>query len=77
MRDGLRARGVRVLDLGSVGGGCPDLLTGRPGSNMLLEVKDDDGDLTPAQRRFFDTWPGPKAVVRSLAEALAVTGVGS
>jgi len=71
---GLRARGVRVLVLSRVGKGCPDLLAGTPRANTLLEVKTDDGDLTPAQAAFFASWPGPKAVVRSLDEALAAVG---
>ena len=57
-----------------MGKGVPDLLAGTPRGNTLLEIKTDDGDLEPAQREFFATWPGPKAVVRTLAEALAAVG---
>lgn len=74
IRKGLRDRGIRVLDLGSVGDGCPDLLAGTPRGNVLLEVKRPGGKLTPEQVTFFATWPGPKAVVETLEEALAAVG---
>jgi len=74
IRKGLRDRGIRVIDLGAVGGGCPDLLAGTPRGNTLLEIKAPGGDLTPAQVAFFATWPGPKAVVETLEQALAAVG---
>jgi len=71
----LRSAGRRVLDLGSVGGGCPDLLIGMPGENLLMEVKSAKGELTPEQEEFYRLWPGPKVIVRTIAEALAATGI--
>ena len=54
VRAALRKLGCEVLDLSSVGGGCPDLLvlvrTGRrAGSLHLIEVK--DGSKSPSRRR--------------------------
>jgi hypothetical protein len=67
----LRKAGRRVEVIGDP----VDLLVGWPGHNMLLEVKAAKGELTEAQEEFFATWPGPKAVVRTEAEALAACGV--
>ena len=60
----------------TVGDGCPDLLVGASGINVLLEVK--DGSLSPSRRkltdaeaRFFDTWPGQVALVNDTNEAIA------
>ena len=76
----LKGAGCSVIKLGSVGGGCPDLLVGYAGGscsvNMLLEVKDgaafpSDRKLTPQESEFFETWPGPAAVVLSSAAAVS------
>lgn len=66
--------GVRTLQLEM--GGLPDLLVGWQKVNYLLEIKTEDGELTPAQVAFFIEWPGQKAIVRSADEALRVLGVG-
>ena len=72
----LKDAGRKVIDLSGVGGSCPDLLVSWAGGpNLLIEIKSDDGDLSDGQRKFFDTWPGPKCVVRTEREALAATGV--
>lgn len=50
----------------------PDLLVAGSGVNALLEVKTARGRLTKAQKEWWaKSWPGPRAVVRSAAEALA------
>ncbi len=54
-----------------------DLLVGRTRLNMLMEVKNpdkpkSDRKLTPAQRKFLDTWPGQYDVVETPEQALAV-----
>lgn len=72
----LSCAGRRVIDLADVGRGCPDLLVSWGGGpNLLMEVKSDGGELTEDQRRFFATWPGPKVVVRCVADALEATGI--
>ncbi len=68
--EGLRADGHGVVAIGEP----VDLLVGVAGAgvNLLLEVKRDaKAKLTPAQEKFFATWPGQKARVNSLAEARA------
>ena len=46
-----------------------------PGGNLLLEIKTERGRLSPGQKEFHSTWPGPKAVVRSVEQALAEIGL--
>jgi len=45
----LRSIGATVQPLHAVGGGCPDLLVGLRGRNILMEVK--DGARPPSERR--------------------------
>jgi len=76
IRDGLRAHGHRVLDLGDVGKGCPDLLVRHRSQAQrmrLLEVKRPGKreDLTPAEVEFRQLWGDAVVVVETLAEALA------
>ena len=73
----LRAAGRRVLDLSSVGGGCPDLLVAWGGGMLLMEVKDPRGRNTVelAQNDFHSHWVGHVVVVRSAEEALLWTGI--
>lgn len=61
-----------VLDLSRVGKGCPDIMVGVRGHNILLEIKMATGKLTADQVYFHREWDGQKAVVRTLAEALEV-----
>lgn len=64
--------GVTVQTLGGVGEGCPDLLIGRLGVNLLLEVKAENGKLTGDQKEWHEWWHGQKAIVRNEHEAIAV-----
>lgn len=74
----LRASGASVVDLSAVGGGVPDLLVGRNGATVLLELKDGTAKpsqqrLRPSQVQFFEKWRGgPAHVVKSVDEALRV-----
>ena len=84
--EALRLAGCSVLDIHEVGDDCPDLLVGAPrgataiggqvavGANILMVVKSARGRLSPGQKEFFASWPGPKAVVRNIIEALAAVG---
>lgn len=72
---GLEAAGWSVHDTSGLGYGFPDLLVGKPGFNVCLEVKDGNKPpsarkLTPAEQRFKDNWTGPYALVESLEDAL-------
>ena len=79
----LRQAGADVFPLHTVGSGCPDLLVGFRGVNLLLEVKDGskparDRRLTDDEQAFFERWRGQKAVVKCVDEALDIlryTGV--
>lgn len=78
--DGLRAAGRQVIELHGVGGGVPDLLVVWPGGMCLMEIKNPAGfnRALPSQVRFRERYRGPRGSlveVRSLAEALAATGI--
>ena len=71
----LRRAGVTVQPLHRVGEGCPDLLCGFRGKNVLIEVK--DGQKAPSDRRlttdqvdWHNGWKGQVAVVESVDGAL-------
>lgn len=48
----------KVQHLHQVGSGCPDLLVGINGFNVLVEVKTDTGKLTADQKGFIAAWTG-------------------
>lgn len=68
----LRTVGCTVQSLASVGEGCPDLLVGCNGQNVLLEVKGVKGAKTPEQWSWHADWQGRVRIVRSAKEAIAV-----
>ncbi len=67
----LRKVGCRVLDLRSLGNGCPDLLVDTGSGLALMEVKTSDGHLRQSQQDFVSAgwrvW-----VIRSVPDALKV-----
>ena len=70
-----RQCGATVVDLGDVGGDCPDLLIGHKGRNLLVEVKDGarpGAKLEPGQQTFRETWHGQHAVVTCTDELLTL-----
>lgn len=71
--DALRAVGCSVQSLAKVGGGCPDLLVGVAGKNIVIEVKDGSG-FTPAQKGWHRDWKGAAHVANTVAEALLIVG---
>lgn len=79
---GLRAVGASVQSIAAVGKGCPDLLVGFRGLNVVLEVK--DGDRSPSRRKLTDdegkwheAWRGQVSTVYSLDDALQAIGATS
>ena len=68
----LRDAGASVQCLHAVGKGCPDLLVGWKGFNVLFEVKSRMGTLTPDEREWHSNWEGQVNVVRTWEEALGV-----
>jgi len=80
---GLRAAGWSVIPNSSTGGagwerkGVPDLTLGGRRGMWYMEVKEEGGVMSPAQKEFHEKWRGPQIlVVHSLAEALDVLGLG-
>jgi hypothetical protein len=76
----LRGAGASVQLLHAVGEGCPDLLVGYKGLNMLLEVKDGSKPpsaqkLTPQQEIWHRDWRGQRVVVNSPEAALGAIGM--
>lgn len=67
----LRAAGATVQHLHEVGQGCPDLLVGIAGLNVLIEVKNAaaKGTLNPEQVQWHADWRGQVAVVTSPVQA--------
>ena len=62
-----------VLLLHQVGSGCPDLLIGINGFNVLVEVKTATGKLTNDQKDFIAAWNGDDVnIVRSRDDAIEI-----
>lgn len=71
----LRKAGCSVQILSSVGKGCPDILVGFCGVNILMEIKDGNKPksaqkLTDDQVVWHRNWNGSVVVVNSVYEAL-------
>lgn len=69
-----RDMGASVQILSSVGKGCPDLIVGVFGINLLVEIK--DGDKPPSQRKltehekhFHESWKGQVCIIQSVDDA--------
>ena len=62
-----------VQHLHKLGQGCPDLLIGVNGFNVLVEIKTDTGRLTDNQVNFIAAWRGDDiAIVRTVYDAIAL-----
>lgn len=79
---GLERVGASVQTLAQVGHGCPDLLVGYRGINVLMEIK--DGSLAPSRKKlsiteesWHEEWRGQVCVVESLEDALRTIGATS
>lgn len=68
----LRGAGASVQCLHTIGRGCPDLLVGWQGKNILMEVKDGKADLTPDEQKWRAGWRGQFFIVRSVEDALYI-----
>jgi hypothetical protein len=73
--DALRKIGASVQSLAAVGDGCPDLLVGFRGRNLLIEVKDGSKPpsgrkLTAAQSCWHWAWIGDVRVACNAAQAI-------
>ena len=72
----LRKLGASVQPIHTIGKGCPDLLVGFKGRNVLLEVK--DGNKSPSARaltcdetEWIANWRGSVHVVESVEQAIS------
>lgn len=68
--DALTKAGIKVQSLASIGGGCPDLLCGWRGVNVVLELKDEEKplsaqSLTAMERNWHAAWPGQVSIANS------------
>lgn len=68
----LRNEGFSVQHLHSVGAGCPDILVGYAGINVLIEIKEGDGKLTPAQVVWHADWQGQVSIAKDKQEAIEI-----
>ena len=73
----LRKIGATVQPLHGVGAGCPDILVGYRGRNLLVEIKDGSKPpsarkLTPDQVEWHINWRGQVAVADSIGAAIAI-----
>ncbi len=71
----LRKMGCAVEHLHSQGKGCPDLLVGVCGINLLLEIKDGEKfksqrNLTKHQIKWHEEWRGQVKVIESIDDAV-------
>jgi Holliday junction resolvase len=74
--EALRLAGCSVLSIAALGCGAPDLLVGKDGRNILMEVKDGSKPrsgrrLTEDEAAFHHSWRGQICVVESAWEALS------
>jgi Holliday junction resolvase len=67
--------GCSVLQLHSVGNGCPDICVGKNRKSVLVEIKDgrkapSDRELTRDQQKFHSRWLGSLFVVEDLEDVI-------
>ena len=75
--EALRKAGATVQPLHTVGKGCPDLLVGWRGLNLLIEVKNGKlsqsrRKLTPDEARWCSEWKGIVHIVTDAAQAVGL-----
>lgn len=71
--EALRKAGCSVFVASTVGKGFPDLIVGKSGRTVLMEIKTKKGTLTEDQVHFYEHWKGSAIIiVRTIEEALAV-----
>lgn len=73
----LRQAGASVQSLANLGSGCPDLLVGFQGKNILMEIKDGNAKpskqkLTADEAEWHASWQGTVDTVTSVEEALVL-----
>lgn len=76
----LRKAGATVQHLHTIGQGCPDILVGKDGRNILFEIKDgekkpSERKLTPDEVKWHSAWKGQVSIVLSAEDALWEMGL--
>jgi hypothetical protein len=72
-----RRMGANVEHLHTIGRGCPDLLVAYRGRWLVVEVKADNGRLTPDEARWHAAFSAPVQVWRTVADVVrTLEGVG-
>lgn len=70
-----RSLGAYVADTADLGLGLPDLFVGVAGVTDPVEIKSEDGTLTPAQQTFVAAWRGSRVwIVRTFDDVVAHNG---
>ena len=71
--EALRKAGCSVFVASTVGKGFPDLIVGKGGRTVLVEIKTKKGKLTEDQVHFYENWKGSAIIiVRTIDEALNI-----
>lgn len=73
----LRQMGVSVQSIADIGDGCPDILCGFRGVNVILEIKDwkqppSKRRLTPKEKLWHEGWRGQVQTIETSAEAFSI-----
>lgn len=71
--EAFRKAGWGVLQTFRLGQSAPDLVVAKAGRVVAVEVKSARGRVKPGQAEWLAAWPGETAVVRGLADVLALT----
>ncbi len=71
---------VTICDLSGTGGGCPDVMLGYMGQNILIEIKRPDvapsaSKLNDKQEEWHGKWTGQVAIVRTFDDVLGVLDI--
>jgi hypothetical protein len=73
IKEAFEKMGLSVADLSRLGDGVLDLLVAIPLMNVLVEVKVPGAGLRgKKQKDFYRDWKGPKAIVHTTDEAIAL-----
>lgn len=67
--DELKARGYSVKDTSQLGNDFPDLIVGRWGRDVKVELKS-DGELSEGQIKFAREWQGEKPIMARTIEEI-------
>jgi Holliday junction resolvase len=73
--EALRQAGCRVQPLHMIGKGCPDILVGRDGRLVLMEIK--DGEKPPSARKLTEDEAAWHALWADVAQAGALVTVST